>query len=75
MQKALKVFDNIVVLQGYNPSKLEAKDKSFLTAISRYGDRVTSGFFKGLLVDVAFTAVIRGLRNAHDLQYETNNQY
>ncbi len=79
LQKALKVFDNIVVLQGHNPAKLEVKDKSFLTATSKYGDRVTGGFFKGLLVDAVkdfgFTAIIRGLRNGHDLQYETNNQY
>lgn len=79
LQKALKVFDKVIVLQGHNPAKIEVKDKNFLSAIAKYGDKVEGGFFKGLLVDslgdFPFCAIIRGLRNGHDLQYEMNNQY
>ncbi len=78
LKKALQVFDKVVVLQGHNLSKVEVKDKSFLSAVSKF-ERADAGFFVGLLVDVIkdglFCAVIRGLRNGHDLQYETNNQY
>ena len=76
LEKALQVFDNILILQGHNPKKPTSKDKGFLD-ITR--ERVTTGFFNGLLVhavkDLNATAVIRGLRNGHDLEYEINNQY
>ncbi len=81
LNKALQVFDKVVVLQGYNPAKLEAKDKSYIAALSKYGERVECGLFNGLFVDVIkgvpfkFKAIIRGLRNGYDLQYEMNNQY
>src|SRR5438105_3900949 len=79
LNKALKIFDKIIVLQGHNPAKLEVKNKDFLLEIEKYKDRVEGGFFKGLLVDAIkdfnFNAIIRGLRNGHDLQYEMNNQY
>lgn len=79
LQKALKIFDKVVVLQGHNPAKFEVKNKSFMGIGSKYNGRVEVGMFKGLLTDVVkdfpFKAIIRGLRNGHDLQYETNNQY
>ena len=79
LEKALQVFDKVIVLQGSNPKKAQAKDKGFLTECAKYGDTVAGGFFRGLLVDaiknLPIKAVIRGLRNGHDLQYETNNQY
>lgn len=80
LQKALKVFDSVVILQGTNTKKLIPKDKKFLSACSRYGERVTGGFFKGMLVDAindipSICAVIRGLRSGYDLEYEMNLQY
>jgi pantetheine-phosphate adenylyltransferase len=42
-------------------------------------ERAEAGFFNGLLVDaikdLEVCAVVRGLRNGHDLEYEANNQY
>ena len=79
LKKALKVFDKVIVLQGHNISKAPITDKSFLKAVYKYGDKVEAGFFTGMLVDTIkdspFKAIIRGLRNGHDLHYEINNQY
>lgn len=76
--KALKVFDKVLVLQGHNPNKLESKDKSFLEISKRF-ENVETGMFKGLLADVVKeikpNALIRGLRNGYDLEYEANLQY
>lgn len=68
--KASHIFDKIIVAIGIN------SDKQRPTTIS-------SGFesFEGLLVDFIkkqhpeACAVIRGLRNGYDLEYETNMQY
>lgn len=80
LKKALKLFDIVYVMQGHNPNKIAVKDKSFLwkaTAIDEV--RVETGMFNGLLSNVVKTlkpdALIRGLRNGHDLQYEMNLQY
>lgn len=79
LDKALKVFDKVIILQGHNPAKLEAKSKKFMEVCRNYDGRVEAGFFNGLLAtnlkDIPCSAIIRGLRNGHDLQYETNNQY
>jgi len=73
--KALKIFDKVIILQSKNQAGL---NKDFLKIAIKY-DNVECGFFKGLLVDVVKqlkpTAIIRGLRNGYDLQYETNLQY
>jgi len=77
--KALKIFDKIIVLQGHNPKKLEHKDKSFLEVCKRHENKVEAGVFNGLLADVVKEvkpdALIRGLRNGYDLEYEANLQY
>ena len=78
LNKALKIFDKIIVLQAHDINYLKIKDRSFLEVGKKYSN-VETGFFKGLLVDTIKdlkpTALIRGLRNGHDLQYETNLQY
>ena len=78
LKKALKVFDKIIVLQGHNLSKTEIKSKNFLNEISQYKN-VEGGFFTGLLSkaikDLNADAIIRGLRNGNDLEYEANLQY
>lgn len=77
--KALKIFDKVFVLQGHNPKKPEVKDKSFLEIYNRHQDKVEAGMFNGLLADVVKEmkpdALIRGLRNGYDLEYEANLQY
>lgn len=78
LQKSLKVFDRVLVLQGHNPSKSEAKDKSFMTALKDV-PRVEVGFFSGLLANTVKElkpdGIIRGLRDGYDLEYEINLQY
>lgn len=78
LQKALEVFDMVVVLQGHNPKKPQVKDKSFLLEATK-SPNVEAGFFNGLLVDAIHSikpdAIIRGLRNGYDLEYEINLQY
>ena len=78
--KALKIFDKIYVLQGYNPNKFDKKDNSYLEVSNRYKDKVEAGIFNGLLAadvvkDLKPDALIRGLRNGYDLEYEANLQY
>ncbi len=79
LKKALCVFDKIIVLQGHSQNKPEVKDKGFLAQATMYSDRVEAGFFKGLLADaihnIKADAIIRGLRNGYDLEYEINLQY
>lgn len=78
LQKALNIFDKIIILQGHNPCKPKKKDSSFLSIANKY-KQVECGFFNGLLADtvqeIKPDAIIRGLRNGYDLQYETNLQY
>jgi len=92
LNKALKVFDEIIVARGYNPEKdiesFKLSDNQLADAINEeLGDevgnyenyRVKVVSFAGFLVDEVkkhnLNAVIRGLRNGHDLQYEMNQQY
>jgi len=76
--KALKVFDKVIILQGHNPNKLKRTDRSYVEMGLKYKN-VEIGMFKGLLADIVKKlkpdALIRGLRNGYDLQYETNMQY
>ena len=83
LEKALKIFDEIIVARGKNPGK-ELFDPEYPRAlINNPNVRLTT--FEGLLADYVnlynenvqspIAAVIRGLRNGHDLQYEMNQQY
>lgn len=82
LEKALVVFDRIIVAEGINQEK-SAKEvnSSYPNFDELYGEKVVLRQFKGLLVDFVercpeeIDAVIRGLRNGHDLQYEMNQQY
>lgn len=83
LNKALKVFDQVIIAVGINPEK-----DSYASGSERVPDyivkdrRVAVNCFKGLLVDYVtamgdsyFCAVIRGLRNGQDLEYEKTQQY
>ena len=96
LNKALKVFDKIIISAGRNPDK-HTWDYNFdlLIGHSDYSykneqePRIKLIHFTGLLVDfvkeletgrnggkpIKVDAIIRGLRNGHDLQYEQNQQY
>ena len=74
--KALQVFDKVIVARGINPSK--EKSKFPMPNLSHLGN-VEVVEFTGLLVEFIekkdITAIIRGLRNTTDLEYEKSNQY
>jgi pantetheine-phosphate adenylyltransferase len=79
LKKALALFDNVFVMQMYNPAKPDPKSRDFLCISKRYPESVETGMFRGTLASAVKTikpdAIIRGLRNGYDLQYEANNQY
>lgn len=85
LNKALQVFDIVVVAVGHNPDK-QYSDISPGEAVReqlnfKYGDnsRVVlvefSGFLKDIIKNYNATALIRGLRDGNDLAYERNQQY
>jgi len=71
LEKAEKIFDKVIIARGVNPDKnneiLELSDKIKNRQIETYNGLLTD-FLDGLGYE---TTVIRGLRNATDLQYET----
>ena len=79
LDKALKIFDKVIILQGHNTSKSDVKSGAFMEIAALYPGKVECGFFNGLLVRAIekneCSAIIRGLRSGYDLEYETNNQY
>jgi len=82
--KALKIFDQIVIARGINPEKKTSKfemSKDF-TNWCQYGKQNAqivyqefTGTLKDLVDEVKPDAIVRGLRNGDDLQYEMNQQY
>jgi len=92
LNKALKIFDKVIIAIGMNqakspPSMTLKKDNPLLEwvlTLPEYKDRIEVRDFYCLLVDylesfeknnIKISAVIRGLRNGSDLQYEMNMQY
>lgn len=86
LKKALKIYDTVVVAHGFNPDKginaypdFTELQREFPENLDTDYRRVWVKSFAGLLVDFVNAekadAVIRGLRNGHDLQYEMNQQY
>ena len=91
LDKALKVYNHIIIAVGYNPEKdkeniagrvrlIECTVDNYIDALHETEEPVVEiMYFSGLLKDFAVKmkadAVIRGLRNGHDLQYEMNQQY
>lgn len=84
LYKSAQIFDKIIIARGVNPEKKiewisvsEILRSVLKTGIKKKYFEVVS--FEGLLVDFAHkikaSAIIRGLRNGHDLQYEMNQQY
>ncbi len=87
--KALQVFDTVVVAQGYNPNKKEEIRFLSKEGIGQSWDRhkLIVDKFDGRLVDYIHKynylakqeeqihAIVKGLRNAQDLEYETTQQY
>ena len=88
LRKALNTFEKVIIAPARNQDKVTWEyDLSVLEKHESGIDhsRIEVVPFTGLLVDFVedimikthadVSAVIRGLRNGHDLQYEMNNQY
>jgi pantetheine-phosphate adenylyltransferase len=78
IERASKLFENLVVGIGVNPAKkylftLEERLEIAKQALSRYKN-IEVVLFRGLLVDYAFehniSVIIRGLRNSEDFNME-----
>jgi len=79
IERALNLFDKIIVTIALNPSKtplfsLEERIGMIRNAVSNHGDRVEVASTSGLMVDFAndtdALAIIRGLRAVSDFDYE-----
>lgn len=89
--KALKVYDHIIIAVGYSPGKdkmgIAGRVRMIGGTIDNYIGEVGevempiievtcfSGLLKDFVEETKVDAIIRGLRNGHDLQYEMNQQY
>jgi len=81
LKKALNVFDLVIIAVGINPDK-EDLTLEELNPIPRElleDRRIKLIHFRTLLADVVAehkpTAIIRGLRNGQDFEYEKTQQY
>lgn len=76
VERALKVFDRVVVAVVRNPSKqpLFEVDERVKMMQEAFGDRVEVHAFEGLLVDFARSmgvdVIVKGLRAVGDFDYE-----
>lgn len=79
IERALKVFDHIIVAIGNNPSKkytfsLEERVLLAKESLKKYETRITVTSFDGLLVDFVYSqgisTIVRGIRGTNDVEYE-----
>jgi pantetheine-phosphate adenylyltransferase len=79
LNKALLIFDKVILSQGLNPDKPDDKELFPAHLHEKYGDKIAMTWSSGLLVEqlkaLPVCAVIKGLRNATDLEYEKTQQY
>lgn len=81
LKKALKVFDRVIIAVGENPDKPLTQAAAIANISNEFecDRRIAVVPFSGLLVDfvtqVGATAVVRGIRNGVDLEYERTQQY
>src|SRR6476659_3693204 len=78
IERAAKVFDELVVAIGVNPAKKYLFTLEERTALAKKATchipNIKVVYFKGLLVDYAYEnniqTIIRGLRNSEDFNFE-----
>lgn len=78
LRKAIQVFEKVIIARGDNPEKyVQGSIEKLRTEINCPYVEVVQ--FSGLLADfvkkVRPSAIIRGLRNSQDLEYEKTQQY
>lgn len=80
VERALAMFDKVIVAIGYNPAKtssdgIEQRKNRIRKALDRF-ENVEVTAYSGLTVDEAkrlgATAILRGVRSASDFDYERN---
>lgn len=79
LRKAIKAFDHVTVVQMENPTKSEPNKLVPAERLCAISPNIKVVSFRGMLVDCVkqyrARAVIRGLRNGQDLEYEKAMQY
>lgn len=80
LKKTLKLFDSVIIAVGVNPDKnCTPSDTHRIPEELREDNRINVITFNDLLVDVIqrwdVQAVVRGLRNGQDLEFERAQQY
>jgi pantetheine-phosphate adenylyltransferase len=81
LKKALKVFDRVIIAVGENPDKPLTQAAAIANISNEFESdrRIAVVPFSGLLVDfikdTGATAIVRGIRNGVDLEYERTQQY
>ena len=74
LNKALAVFDKVIVAQGLNP----AKSEPLAFSISKVEVVSFTGLLKDFInnySDYRINAIIKGIRNSNDFEYEKTQQY
>ena len=82
VEKALQVFDHVIIAQGRNPSKEQRNlDIHCLPSHIANDKRIMVVSYENLLADFIKSintpvhAVVKGLRNGRDLEYEQTQQF
>ena len=79
LQRALQVFDRVIIARGINPDKPQPDDDALFIQQFNGDPRIEVIVYKKLLSDLVKdlrpTAVIRGLRNTQDFEYEKIQEY
>lgn len=76
LDKALKIFDEVVVCQLVNPEKeYENNDIAGSLVIHRHTGLLRDFVSSAYLLGEPFCAIVKGIRNSHDFEYEKIQQY
>lgn len=78
LNQALKAFDKVVIMRAVNPEKEKSGDMEFPKHLL-VGGRIEITEFTGLLRDfvsgAGYAAIVKGIRNQEDFEYEKMQQY
>jgi pantetheine-phosphate adenylyltransferase len=78
LNQALKAFDKVVIMRAVNPEKEKSGDMEFPNHLL-VGGRIEIVEFKGMLRDfvagAGYAAIVKGIRNQEDFEYEKMQLY
>lgn len=75
LDKALKIFDKVIIARGKNLEKENEMEPLIQFQDSKIECRTFDGFLKDFIKSNNVTAIIKGLRNGQDFEYEKIQQY